>query len=279
MKITLLTAAFNPGPGLRDCLESVAEQELPAGVELEHLVLDGGSTDGTVGLLQTWAAGAPGRRYRSGPDGGFYDALNSGIRSASGDIVGTLNADDFYFDARVLARVAEAFAGPGVDGVYGDLVYIGGGGGPAGFRVKRYWKSGEFRRRAFLQGWMPPHPTVFVRREVYERSGGFRTDFDSAADYEWLVRVMVRDRASFRYIPRVLVAMRVGGMSNRSLAARLAANKNDRRAWAINGLRPLPWTFLLKPLRKLSQWVTWRPGSEMPRVRSGRCEANKGGPD
>jgi len=254
-KISILTAALNPGPGLRDCLESVAGQALPGGVELEHLVLDGGSTDGTVGRLQSWASGVPGRRYRSEADGGFYEALNGGIKMARGDIVGILNADDFYFDDMVLARVAEAFAGPGVDGVYGDLVYIASGGGRSGFRIKRYWKSGEFRRRAFLWGWMPPHPTVFVRREVYERSGGFRTDFQSAADYEWLVRVMVRDRASFQYIPRVLVAMREGGMSNRSLAARLAANRNDRRAWALNGLRPLPWTFLFKPLRKLPQWI------------------------
>ena len=255
MKITVLTAAFNPGPGLRDCLESVGEQKLPPGVEVDHFVLDGGSTDGTVGFLKAWAEAAGGRRYRSGPDGGFYDALNSGIKLAVGDIVGILNADDFYFDDLVLARVAEAFARPGVAGVYGDLVYIGAGGTRSGFRVKRYWKSGAFRRRGFLWGWMPPHPTVFVRREVYERSGEFRTDFHSAADYEWLLRVMMKDRVPFHYIPHVQVAMRQGGMSNRTLSARLTANRNDRRAWAVNGLHPLPWTFFFKPLRKLPQWV------------------------
>ena len=259
MKISILTAAFNPGQAMQDCLNSVAGQKLPSVVEREHLVLDGASTDGTVSRLQTWAAGAPGRRYRSEADGGFYEALNAGIKLAQGDIVGILNADDYYFDDRVLARVAEAFSNPDVDGVFGDLVYIASEGGRSGFRVTRYWKTGVFRRRAFLWGWMPPHPTVFVRREVYERSGGFRTDFHSAADYEWLVRVMVKDKASFEYIPHIQVAMREGGMSNRSISARLTANRSDRQAWAINGLTPLPWTFLLKPLRKLPQWVLRAP--------------------
>jgi glycosyltransferase len=173
---------------------------------------------------------------------------------AGGDVVGILNADDFYFDDFVIARVAEAFSDPGVEGVYGDLVYVSGGARRMEFQIKRYWKSGNFRTGAFRWGWMPPHPTVFVRRDVYARCGEFRAEFGSAADYEWLVRVMVKHGIPFRYIPHVQVAMRVGGMSNRTLAARVAANRNDRRAWAANSLTPLPWTFLLKPLRKLPQW-------------------------
>lgn len=245
---------------------------------MEHLVLDGGSTDGTVPFLEQWAREGPGRTFRSEPDDGFYGALNSGIPLTQGDIVGILNADDFYFDDKALARVAVAFADPEVQGVYGDLVYVKGGirkreigsrksevgSGPEGvgcwqraeekFRIKRYWKSGGFRRSGFWWGWMPPHPTVFMRREVYERLGYFRTDLGSAADYEWMVRVMVRHRVPFRYIPHVQVAMREGGMSNRSLAARLAANRNDRKAWSENNLTPLPWTLLMKPIRKLPQW-------------------------
>jgi glycosyltransferase len=281
MKISILTAALNPGGALRDCLASVAGQSLPAGVEVEHLVLDGGSTDGTVPVLERWAGEGPGRAFRSGPDGGFYEALNRGIPLAGGDVIGILNADDFYFDGLVLARVAEAFSKPGVEGVYGDLVYVTGKGaqknregsfqfsvfsgsakGSDGrgdkrsrFEIKRYWKSGDYRRSDFLWGWMPPHPTIFVRREVYGRCGGFRTDFGSAADYEWILRAMLKRIVPFAYIPHVLVAMREGGMSNRSLAARIAANRNDRRAWAANSLTPLPWTFLLKPLRKLPQWL------------------------
>ncbi len=280
MKISILTAAFNPGPAFRACLNSVAGQRLPESVAVEHLVLDGGSTDGTLPVLKQWAREEPGRTFRSEPDDGFYGALNSGIPLAQGDIVGILNADDFYFDDKALARVAEAFADPEVEGVYGDLIYVKGGirksevgsrksegsgmsegvgswqlaGDRTELQIKRYWKSGNFRRSAFWWGWMPPHPTVFVRREVYARLGYFRTDLGSAADYEWMVRVMVRHHVPFRYIPHVQVAMREGGMSNRSLAARLAANRNDRKAWSENNLTPLPWTLVMKPLRKLPQW-------------------------
>ncbi len=254
MKITLLTAALNPGLGLRDCLESVAEQALPGGVDLEHLVLDGGSTDGTVQRLQSWASGASGRRYRSQADGGFYEALNSGIQEAQGDIVGILNADDFYFDQHVVASVASALADPSVSGAYGDLIYIRAGDERSRYQVKRYWKAGAFHRSAFRHGWMPPHPTVFVRREVYDRSGGFRTKFGSAADYEWLLRAFYKARLPMIYIPQVLVAMRQGGMSNRSVKARILANRNDRRAWSENKIRPFPWTLLMKPLRKIPQW-------------------------
>ncbi|MEI6491018.1 MAG: glycosyltransferase family 2 protein [Verrucomicrobiota bacterium] len=265
MKITILTAAFNPGSVLGDCLASVAEQRLPESVQVDHFVLDGGSSDGTIDILRAWGDSGPGRRYRSEPDGGFYEALNTGIQVADGDIVGILNADDFYFDDLVLARVAEAFSKPGVEGVYGDLVYVKGEGNlavgrpAARIQIKRFWKSGNYCCRNFWWGWMPPHPTVFVRREVYERYGAFRTDFGSAADYEWMLRVMVGGQVPFHYIPHVQVAMRVGGMSNRSLAVRLAANRNDRRAWTVNGLTPLPWTFLLKPLRKLPQWFARLP--------------------
>jgi len=282
MIISILTAALNPGPVLRDCLDSVAGQRLPESVSVEHLVLDGGSTDGTIPVLEQWARERQGRTFRSEHDDGFYEALNSGIPLAQGDIVGILNADDFYFDDKALARVAETFADPEVQGVYGDLIYVkgtqkksfqcsvfsGSGSGNSEFqipnskfqiaremRVKRYWRSGDFRRSAFWWGWMPPHPTVFVRREVYAKLGYFRTDLGSAADYEWMVRVMVRHHVPFRYIPHVQVAMREGGMSNRSLAARLAANRNDRKAWSENNLTPLPWTLLMKPLRKLPQWI------------------------
>jgi glycosyltransferase involved in cell wall biosynthesis len=358
MRITVLTAALNAVRTLPDCLASVASQRLPDDVALEHLVLDGGSTDGTVELLEGWREGgdggkaesgklkaeiekskrsgdpdrvgaesgkqkdeieksersedpdrvgadhrrdgiargrprgggtrqdettgrsrgnaewesrsgdaavtdrlysgkrgAGGRRFVSRRDGGFYEALNAGLGEATGDIVGLLNADDFLYDAEALARVAEAFGDPAVQGVYGDLVYVAAESGPGQFQITRSWRAGIQHPHSFLRGWMPPHPTVYVRRAVYEASGGYRTDFGSAADYEWLLRVMVRDGTPFRYIPHRQVAMRAGGMSNRSLRARILANQNDRRAWVVNGLRPHPWTLLLKPLRKLPQWV------------------------
>jgi glycosyltransferase len=122
--------------------------------------------------------------------------------------------------------------------------------------VVRYWRAGEFNPARFRHGWMPPHPTFFLRRELYERFGGYRTDLGTAADYELMLRMLLRHGVPTVYIPKVLVHMRVGGASNRSLAARLAANRMDRAAWRVNDLRPLPWTTLAKPLRKVGQW--WR---------------------
>jgi len=256
VKITILTATLNPGSALSDCLDSVADQVTPEGVIIEHRVLDGGSSDGTRERLQTWARGQPSHSYCCRPDGGFYEALNSGIQEAQGDIVGILNADDFYFDRQVLSRVAGVFEDPAVSGAYGDLVYVGSGDARNRYQIKRYWKAGPFRSSAFRHGWMPPHPTIFVRREVYEESGSFKTNFGTAADYEWMLRAIYKANRRLVYIPRVLVAMRAGGMSNQSIRARLLANCNDQQAWTENRIRPLPWMFLMKPLRKIPQW--WR---------------------
>lgn len=239
---------------LRDCLDSLAEQVVPDGVSIVHHIVDGGSSDGTLEILKVWARNRPNRTFRSRPDDGFYEAVNSGIQETEGDIVGILNADDFYFDQQVLARVACAFEDRSISGTYGDLIYIQAGNDRNHYQVKRYWKAGAYCRLAFRHGWMPPHPTVFVRREVYAKSGAFNKNFGSAADYEWMLRAIFKARLPMVYIPRVLVAMREGGMSNHSVRARLLANKNDRRAWSENHIRPFPWTLLMKPLRKLPQW-------------------------
>ena len=257
MLITILTAARNASEVIRGCLESVAGQELPARTEVEHLVLDGASTDGTVEILEDWVSGGERRRYWTGKDGGFYEALNKGLERAQGEVIGLLNADDRYYDRHVLARVTESLEPHAtiigfptdVDGCYGDLVYEDAGG-----QMKRYWKSGELTAGGFRWGWMPPHPTVYVRKSIYEICGGFRTDLGSAADYEWMLRAMVKHQIRMAYIPKIQVAMRIGGMSNRSLNARFQANAADRKSWEVNGLRPLPWTFVAKPLRKIPQW-------------------------
>ena len=184
---------------------------------------------------------------------GIYAAINTGIQAASGDIVGVLNADDFYPGQRVLQQVSEVFADSAVEACYGDLCYVD----PTDInRVMRYWRAGPFRPSRFRHGWMPPHPTFFLRRGIYERHGLYRTDLGSAADYELILRMLYRHRVAVAYLPQVLVHMRAGGASNASFAARLAANRMDREAWRVNGLRSYPWTLAAKPLRKLSQW--WR---------------------
>jgi glycosyltransferase len=267
--ITIITAVYNSATAIRDCLKSIGSQT----VNCEHLIIDGASSDAT---LETIHLIAPSARIVSEPDNGIYDAMNKGLRLADGDVIGILNADDLYSHEKVLERVADAFADPSVDACYGDLVYVkeqetrnekrGTRFKPQNpilqtqnFQVVRYWKSGPFHHDKFYWGWMPPHPTFFVRRRVYEKYGLFNLDLGSAADYEMMLRFLLKHRIKVAYIPEVLVKMRVGGVSNASIKNRMRANHKDRKAWEVNGLKPYPWTLCMKPLRKIPQWLQRPP--------------------
>jgi glycosyltransferase len=154
-------------------------------------------------------------------------------------------------DEGVLQAVIDAFSDAEVDAVYGDLVYIDRINTSG---IVRQWRAGEFSRRKMYNGWMPPHPTFFVRREYFEKYGLYRLDLGTAADYELMLRFLLVHKVRVKYIPRVLVNMRAGGASNVSLRARWDANRMDRKAWQVNGLKPYPWTLWAKPMRKLGQW-------------------------
>lgn len=245
-RISVVTAVRNARDTIEGCLESVAGQTCPA----EHIVVDGASSDGTREALERHRGRIA--RLVSEPDRGIYDGMNKGIALATGDVVGTLNADDFYAHREVLQRVAEAFADPAVDACYGDLEYVDARDAS---RVVRRWRAGGYRPRKFFQGWMPPHPTFFVRRRHYRELGAYDESLGTAADYELMLRFLLRHRLRACYIPEVLVRMRSGGASGRSLAARLRANRMDKKAWEINGLRRMPWTIAFKPLRKLIQFI------------------------
>jgi glycosyltransferase involved in cell wall biosynthesis len=185
-------------------------------------------------------------------DNGIYDAMNKGLRLATGDVIGFLNADDVYAKADVIEKVAEQFANGNVDTLYGDLQYVDA---KDLNRVLRNWVSGNFRKLSFKFGWMPPHPTFFVSREVYDEVGGFNLSFRMASDYELMLRILYKYQFNAVYLHEVLVKMRVGGISNGSLKRRLVANKEDRMAWKVNKLNPYFFTLYLKPLRKLSQYM------------------------
>jgi glycosyltransferase len=167
-------------------------------------------------------------------------------------VIGILNSDDMYTDPQVLSLVAEAFGDPVVMTVYADLQYVHADNPD---KVLRTWNSGPYRKKNFYFGWMPPHPTFFVRKEVYEQAGLFNLSLRSAADYELMLRVLLKHEFSATYIPRVIVKMRAGGMSNASLGNRLRANKEDRLAWKLNGLEPYFFTLYIKPLRKIHQYI------------------------
>ncbi len=243
--ISVITATFNSASTVCDCLESVSAQRS----SVEHIIVDGGSTDDTLERVASFPHVA---RIVSEPDRGIYDAMNKGIALATGEVIGILNSDDLYAHPDVLARVAEVFSDSRIDSCYGDLVYVH----PADTRrVVRKWKSDSFLGSSFYWGWMPPHPTFFVRRSLYEKFGMFNLSLGSAADYELMLRFLVKHRATSAYIPEILVRMRAGGVSNASINNRVKANRMDRHAWEVNGLKPYPWTTYVKPLRKLGQYL------------------------
>ena len=245
MKITIITAVFNRAGTARQAAESVLSQTHR---EIEHLVQDGGSTDGTLEVLR--AIGDPRMDIVSEPDGGIYDALNRAIARATGDVVGLMHSDDVFADDKVLARVAGAFAEPSVDGVYGDLQYVSAAD-PA--RVIRHWRAGAYRPGSLARGWMPPHPTLYLRREVFERWGAYDTRYRIAADYEAMLRWIGRGNLRLAYIPGVMVKMRLGGQSNRSLRDILRKSREDYAALRCSGIGGVG-ALVRKNVSKLSQF-------------------------
>ena len=183
----------------------------------------------------------------------MYDAINKGLKLATGDVIGVLNSDDFYPNDDVLETVAHAFRDPTLKASYSDLLYVNR---EDSNKVIRNWYSGEYKREKFFSGWMPPHPTFFIRRQMYEKYGDYRLDLGSAADYELMLRMLFKYGINTAYIPKVLVHMRNEGMSNASVMNRIKANRNDRQAWRVNHIRPRPWTLIAKPLGKVGQWLT-----------------------
>jgi glycosyltransferase involved in cell wall biosynthesis len=234
MKISVITAVRNRVATVGEALDSVQSQSW---ADVEHVVVDGVSTDGTLELLET-------RRREiavlvSERDSGIYDALNKGLNLATGDVIGLMHSDDIYADKHVLADIAAAFDDPKIDAVYGDLNYVARNDTS---RVIRRWRSGEYSRVRLAEGWMPPHPTLYLRRHVIEHWGGFDETFRIAADYDVILRYFARGRIRPAYVPRVLVKMRVGGESNRSLARVFCKSREDYvalRRNRVGGLRTL----------------------------------------
>jgi len=246
MKLSIITATYNSSLTLRDTLDSVLKQDYHS---IEHIIIDGASRDNTLEIVTAYPHIS---KIVSEKDDGIYDAMNKGIVVSTGNVIGILNSDDIYIDERVISKVVAAFSDPLVDVVYGDLQYVRA---DDTCKITRTWKSGSFTKKRFYYGWMPPHPTFFVRREVYDRVGLFNCTLRSAADYELMLRILLKyDHHPF-YIPEILVKMRTGGQSNASVRNRIAANREDLQAWKINGLTPGFFTIMLKPLRKIFQFI------------------------
>jgi glycosyltransferase involved in cell wall biosynthesis len=222
------------------------------GVDLDYIIVDGGSADGTIALIKAESS-APGTRisrWLSERDDGIYDALNKGVALARGDVVGFLHADDMLADEEALKRVASCFDDPTVLACYSDLVYVDR---YQPTKVIRHWKAGPFSRERLAFGWMPPHPTLYIRRHWYSTQGGFDTRYKIAADYELSLRLLKKHTGTIVYLPEVLVRMRLGGLSNRSLGNIVRKSAEDYRALRDNKVGGLS-TLILKNLRKLPQF-------------------------
>jgi len=243
MKISVVTATFNSGKTVAHALSTVSSQTWS---DVEHIVIDGASSDDTLAMVAR--LGGRVAKVVSEPDRGIYDALNKGIRLASGDVVGFLHSDDEFADPGVLSWIATEFADPAVQAVYGDLHYMNANGA----RVVRGWRAGPFLRSRLARGWMPPHPALYLRRSVYENLGGFDDSLRIAADYEFILRVFTQPHLVWRYVPRTFVRMRLGGASNGSVRNILRKSQEDHAAMARYGFGPS--TLILKNIRKLPQY-------------------------
>ena len=243
-KFSIVTACYNSGTTIAHAISSLKRQTWS---DVEHIVIDGASSDGTQEIVMSTLS--PQDIFVSERDNGIYDALNKGIYHSSGDVIGFLHSDDFLANDSVLQRVAEFFLVSGADAVYGDLQYVKASDS---FQIVRDWRSGKFSLAKLRRGWMPPHPTFFMRREFYERLGVFDTRFRIASDYDSLLRYLSEPSLKVAYLPEVLVKMRVGGASNGSLKQVFRKSREDFAIMKKNGLNPyiaLPY----KNLSKLSQ--------------------------
>jgi glycosyltransferase involved in cell wall biosynthesis len=244
--ISIVTAVYNRVETLPEALSSVERQTYG---RVQHVIIDGGSSDGSIELIRA--------RVRadaivvSEPDNGIYDALNKGVARATGDVIGILHSDDLFASDHVLAKVAAGFAQADVMAVYGDLDYVRRDD-PA--RVVRHWEAGQFRRDRLGWGWMPPHPALFLRRSVMEGMGVYDTSFRIAGDYDAILRYFSLEGFRTAYIPEVLVKMRLGGESNRSLGRIIRKSREDYGAIRKNRIGGLH-TLVFKNLRKIGQFL------------------------
>lgn len=245
MKISIITITYNSAKTLHRALESVQSQTYK---DIEHIIVDGASTDGTVTLIESYAKKHKNVRWVSEKDNGIYDALNKGIRMATGDVIGFLHSDDILYSPDSIEQIAAAFESTHADVVYGDLQYCNGD------KVVRRWKSNDFYPRALKFGWMPPHPTVYVRREVYEQVGPYDDWFRISADYDMMLRIFTAGYKT-HYIPEVLVSMETGGASNKNTKARLSKTQEDYLVLKKNHVGAGLLTVACKQLRKIRQFL------------------------
>lgn len=246
MKVSIITVVLNGVETIEDCIKSIIRQTHQ---DIEYVIIDGGSTDGTIDVIKKYRDKIS--SWMSEPDKGIYDAMNKGIKVVTGEIIGILNSDDIYTNDSVIETVVKTINEKKVDACYGDLVYVDK---PNTNKIIRYWRSCEYQEGLFSKGWVPPHPTFFVKKLVYETYGLFDLNFTLAADYEIMFRFLHKHHITTAYIPAILVKMRLGGSSNRSVSNVIKQNMEIARILNRNGLKMSPTFLYHKFINRISQF-------------------------
>lgn len=248
MKISIITATFNSAKTISGCIASVNNQTYP---DIEHIIIDGASEDNTIAIIKSQSNRV--KKLISEPDKGIYDAMNKGVRLASGDIIGLLNSDDIYSDENVLSDIMKCFnEDPDLDVLYGNLVYVKKEDSD---KIVRKWISKPYYPRFFEHGNVPPHPALFLRSRVYKNAGLFELQYKFAADYEFMFRIFEKHDFKSKYVNRLMVKMRLGGATNKSFQNILNGNKEILKAWKKNNLKPPITLMLFRFLKRIVQFV------------------------
>jgi len=242
MKITIITATFNNEKTIEQTLKSVAEQSYK---NIEHIIIDGKSNDKTLKIVEKFRHIS---KVISEKDAGIYFALNKGLEKATGDIIGFLHADDFFASSTILENIADIFINKQADVVYSDLIYVQ----QNGKNIVRYWKAGDFSKKKLKNGWMPPHPTFYAKKEIYNKLGFFNTKYMISADYDLMLRIL-KTEPKIVYLPKVSVNMRIGGKSNKNLKLIFQKSKEDFMSIKANNIGGI-FTLFNKNIRKLDQF-------------------------
>ncbi len=249
MKVSIVTASFNSANTIRDTIDSVLRQTYH---DIEYIVKDGGSTDGTVDILKEYEPKFCGRmKWITEKDKGIYDGMNKGILMSTGDVVGTLNSDDFFTDEHVIENMVKAMEEKKVDAVYGDIHFV------KNCDLKttvRYYSSKHFKPFWLRFGFMPAHPSFYLKRDVYEKAGLYKTDYKIGSDFEMMVRLFHKYRISYYYLPQDFVTMRSGGASTRNINSRITLLKEDVKACRENGIYTNCLIIALKYLYKATEF-------------------------
>jgi glycosyltransferase involved in cell wall biosynthesis len=250
MKITLITVSYNSAATIRDTIESVLTQNYP---DIEYIIIDGKSKDETVSIIRSF--GNKITQWISEPDKGIYDAMNKGLRMATGEVIGMLNSDDFYASPEIISIVARAFEDTSVDAVFGDLVFVD----PLNLKkVVRTYSSKRWHPKKFARGFMPAHPTFFVRSKYYNQHGLFKTDYKIAADYELLIRFLYVHKLKYKYLPLNMVTMRKGGVSSNGLRSNIILNQEIIRGCRENGISTNAMMVYSKYFIKFFELMPWK---------------------